>query len=111
MGTEKKPAQLRSDSCELEKLKLTPEEREALKTQGFISLDLRGNRSYYKLRFRCAGRQRVKYIGPDEERANRIRKAIVQCRKEQGLRQEISLLNRAARALLRQLKETLAPVR
>jgi len=93
---------------ELDKLRLTANERKALETQGFVSQECRGLRRYYKLRFRLMGRQHVRYIGADFERARQIECELRQLRQQRERFQEIVKIVREGRALLRQTKKEVA---
>ncbi len=61
----------------LEDLELEPEERVALQRQGFVSVEKRANgSSYFKLRFRCGGHQRVRGLGNNPAVAEQVRRQV-----------------------------------
>jgi hypothetical protein len=77
-------------------LGLAAEDLRALARQGFVSEERRGGRGpYYKLRWRRAGQQRVRYLGGDPGRAAVVRAEL------EGLQRP----PRAARLLARLLGE------
>lgn len=81
----------------------------ALARQGFVATEHRGQGTYYKLRFRCGGRQIVRYLhGADEAAAVRAALQTLQQgrRRERTLRQIAS----AGRQLLRDAKRQLEPL-
>ncbi len=55
----------------LSALRLEASDYELLRRQGFVAIESRGQRCYFKLRFRRDGRQVVRYIG-DEIQANAV---------------------------------------
>jgi len=59
-------------------LGLSPEETATLSQQGFVSAEQRGKRRLYKLRFRCGGRQQVRSLGYDPQRAAVVQRALQQ---------------------------------
>jgi hypothetical protein len=89
-------------------LGLSEEELAALAGQGFVSAAARrGGTVYYKLRFRCGGKQRVRCLGTDAALAARVRQELLQRQRRSGLDRELARQSRAARSLLRQLKARL----
>ena len=90
-------------------LRLTPEERDSLKWQGFVAGERRGGTQYFKLRFRYGGRQRVCYLGRDPEIAAKIARELAAMQQEHETVRELARLTRAARKLLRDSKRGLEP--
>lgn len=62
----------------LSDLELSPAETATLSQQGFVSAEQRGKRRLFKLRFRCGGRQQVRSLGYDPQRAAAVRRALQQ---------------------------------
>jgi hypothetical protein len=56
----------------LSRLTLTESDLRALRRQGHVAAERRNNRTIYKLRFRVAGRQKVRYLGSDPEVAKSV---------------------------------------
>ncbi len=86
------------------------EELAALCRQGFVSEERRGKRLYYKLRFRCNGKQRVRYLGRDAARAAEVREELWKLQEPRRTELELARLDRTARRMLREAKATLAPL-
>jgi len=92
-------------------LRLSHADFEELKTQGFVSAQSRGLKGpRFVLRFRSGGRQKVRYIGTDPARAERVRKELAELQKERRLGLERSKLRRQARRMLREAKVHLEPL-
>lgn len=103
-------AETEKDRAILADLGLGAAERAALRRQGFVSLEFRGQgQIVFKLRFRLGGRQRVRYVGADADRACRVQQALF--RWQQDRRRELALgrLSRDAASLLRDIKRRLEP--
>lgn len=84
---------------------LTAEDLDALGRNGFVSAEPRKNGMMtYKLRWRVGGRQRVEYLGSDEQAAARVAAAVAALqgpgRTARALAREVA----RARAELRRLK-------
>ena len=95
----------------LDQVGLEPNEWVALRRQGYVSREGRGpDRAVFKLRFRCDGRQRVKYLGTNPVRAQR---AAVELSRLQAARHVERLHKRVRREvseLLRDGKRRLEPM-
>ena len=95
----------------LEDLELEPEERVALQRQGFVSVEKRANgSSYFKLRFRVGGDQRVRGLGNNLEVAEQVQRQLDELQAGRRRDKELARLTRAARQLLRSTKSRLAPL-
>ena len=87
---------------------LTPAESTALKSQGFVSAETRGQRcTVYKLRFRIDGRQRVLYLGTNPLVADAVRAALRSLQKARRTRRNLRALIDQANRLLRESKSQL----
>lgn len=92
----------------LAKLSLSEDQRQALARQGFVSCEYREQRGpFFKLRFRCAGRQVVRYLGQDGPFAEQVRQELWALQMERHAEIELAHLTAAARQLLRQAKHEL----
>ena len=92
-------------SAVLAALALSNEQLTALARQGFVAAEYRGKRGpFFKLRFRCKGRQMVRYLGKDVEAAERVRNAVVQLQAEHQVARQLRRLTNQARAVLRAAK-------
>lgn len=99
----------------LARLEIGLTDSEALARQGFVAAEYRsgtgGRRGpYYKLRWRCGGRQRVRYLGRDAEFAEKVRDVLHHHQRRVRTRARLRKLARRARARLRQAKSRLAPL-
>jgi hypothetical protein len=63
----------------------------------------------YKLRYRCAGRQRACYLGTDAAFAAEIKTALARHQRAHRLNAELRVLAREARRRLRLAKQKLVP--
>ena len=81
----------------------------ALAQQGFVNQERRGKRTYFKLRFRRAGRQIVRYLG-DEMRAAAVATELAAHQSDTRILQQLRLLTKAANRLLRDGKKRLQPI-
>ena len=87
---------------------LTPAEITAVKSQGFVTAELRGQTcTVYKMRFRIAGRQRVLYLGTDPLVADAVREELQRLQKSRHTRRNMQALIRQANRLLRDSKSEL----
>ena len=89
---------------------LPASEVEALTRQGFVSAERRGSQTYFKLRYRVSGKQRVRYLGSDARVADEV---AAELRRLQQGRRTMLELNRAARHVrsgLRDCKRKWQPV-
>jgi hypothetical protein len=91
----------------LARLSLTEQDLNALESQGCLALEHRGDRSYYKLRFRRGGRQVVRYAGQEAALVAEELKTLQAARR---LQRELNKLNLAARQALREGKLILEPL-
>ena len=81
----------------LEDLELEPEERVALQRQGFVSVEKRANgSSYFKLRFRCGGHQRVRGLGNNPAVAEQVRRQVQELQAKRRRDKELMGLTREA---------------
>jgi hypothetical protein len=80
-----------------------------LAAQGFVCAERRGFRTYYKLRFRRAGKQVVRYVG-DRERAEAIARDLDALQANTESVRHLGHLAKQARKYLRQEKLALEPV-
>jgi hypothetical protein len=96
----------------LAELGLTDEDVLALANQGFLTAEYRdycGTRlgPYFKLRWRSNGRQRVKYLGRDVNRAEVISNAIANLREGKRIQEQLAELVAEARQSLRRAKQAM----
>lgn len=81
-----------------------------LRQQGFVNSEKRGERAYYKLRFRCEGKQVVRYIG-GADLAKKVESELAHLQQETKLirilRSKTKIANRAIRAAKQQLEPIL----
>jgi hypothetical protein len=94
----------------LTRLRLTAKELKSLSRQGFVCSESRGGRIYYKLRFRCAGRQKVRYIGAHAQTARQIQEELETLQRQRRLALELSRLTRLANRTRREAKARLQPL-
>lgn len=93
----------------LTRLRLDDEQLAALKCQGFVARERRGNGYYvYKLRFRQKGRQKVRYVGTDAALADRVRRELQILQAAVQRRRRLRRFSREARSLLRTAKGRLS---
>ena len=86
-------------------LGLSNEELCALARQGFVGGEYRGRRGpYFKLRFRVARRQIVKYLGNDVVVAKGIQQEVILLQAEHRLSRQLQRLTMQAREVLRETK-------
>jgi hypothetical protein len=90
-------------------LQLDDGDADALARQGFIAAERRGERSYFRLRFRRDGRQRVRYIG-SLDRAQAVQFELDRLRVDVRLQRRLATLSRDAARSLRDAKRTLEPL-
>lgn len=93
----------------LAKLHLTGADLGTLAHQGFVSEERRQDRTYYKLRFRSAGRQVVRYVG-GATAAAAIEAELQQLRAGRRCQRELAELDRVTRRMLRESKAQLEPL-
>ena len=94
----------------LARLTLSEAERHALARQGFVAVERRGRRCYFKLRFRAAGgRQCVRYLGSDPAVAAQVRQVLDRLQHPRRQARAVKQWTRHARRLLRASKLAAAP--
>jgi hypothetical protein len=94
-----------------DRLGLGVEEVAALKEQGFVRGEVRGQGLVvYKLRFRLAGRQRVKFLGRDAAYAAWVTRELAILQQPRTRDRRLKQLTRDAGRKLRQSKELIAPL-
>jgi hypothetical protein len=97
-----------ADFPALAKVGVTEQELAALQRQGFVAREMRGNRFYYKLRYRLCGKQRVRYIR-GAALAGAIRTELAMLQRNVRRRREMAALTRASSQQLSAAKATLVP--
>jgi hypothetical protein len=104
-------AALPANSPLLARLRLTRDELAALRRQGFVARERRGERSaVFKLRFRLAGRQRVIYLGTDFEQARAVKRELAELQRGRRQSLELARLHRMVGKTVRASKTQLAPL-
>jgi hypothetical protein len=93
----------------LAQLRLIPEDLQELASQGFVAPERRGERNYFKLRFRRGGHQVVRYVGGARAAAV-VTEELAALQAGRRVRRELRVLNRAAREMLRESKSQLEPL-
>jgi hypothetical protein len=96
-------------SSRLGQLRLTPEDLCALRRQGWIQREWRGNRQVYKLRFRRGGKQIVRYLG-DAEIARQVGAELAVLQKAHRACRRLRRIAETARDMLRTSKKDLLPL-
>src|SRR4051812_23694627 len=81
---------------------LTVDDLWQLSQQGAIGREIRGGKTVWKLRYRCDGRQRVKYI--PIQQLNVIRTELSALQSPTRLRRELKYCTRLAKSYLRKTK-------
>jgi hypothetical protein len=103
-----------TDPCSiLMSLGLSLAEVDCLKDQGVVTAEYRDYQGthlgpYHKLRWRMHGRQRVKYLGQDLAKAERVSIALAQLRQQKVLDRQLAKMMSEARKGLRKAKKELA---
>ena len=77
--------------------------------QGFVTEEKRGDRRYYKLRFRSGGKQIVRYVG-DAERAAAVAQELSTVQSELKSMRELKAITKIANRALRESKMVLEPL-
>jgi hypothetical protein len=99
------------DHGRLASLKLSPEDMQALARQGFVAVEFRDHRGpYYKLRWRRGGRQCVRYLGSDPDRAQQVRAALDALQAPHRIGRQVVRLLAEARKRLLEMKRSLTPL-
>jgi hypothetical protein len=83
---------------------------EELSRQGFVSTERRGERRYYKLRFRRLGAQTVRYVSSDVEQAAAVQKELDNLQTDTKILRELRAGTKKANAMLRNAKAKLEPI-
>ena len=91
----------------LAKLRLTSDDLAALCRQGFVTAERRGERTYFKLRFRRNRRQFVRYIGCDSVQAEAVQRELDLLQKERQEELKLARLTDATKQMLRDSKSAL----
>jgi hypothetical protein len=89
---------------------LTSDDLAALRRQGFVTAERRGNRTYFKLRFRRGRQQMVRYIGSDPDKAEAVQRELDHLQEERKTELELSRLTEKVKKMLRESKQVLAPL-
>ena len=92
----------------LASLRVDTEDIASLAMQGSIAKERRGDRTYFKLRFRRHGRQQVRYIG-DAARAQAVQTELDSLQRDLKLRRRIAMLPRSVTVALRSARKKLQP--
>jgi hypothetical protein len=82
---------------------------EQLRMQGFVARERRKNHTYFKLRYRVAGRQHVRYIASGHTAAL-VRAELQRLQADTVAGRQRRALEREARRLLRDAKQMLQPL-
>lgn len=96
-----------AEDAALRRLSLSQEELQCLCRQGFVAGELHSGRRIYKLRFRIAGRQRVKALGSDEAFAQAVRNELRHLQMPRASLRELNEMARKARAAIRSANQQL----
>ncbi len=75
-----------------------------------MTAERRGERTYFKLRFRRGGSQSVRYIGPDAAQAAAVQRELDELQEERQKELKLARLTDTAKRMLRESKRVLAPV-
>lgn len=89
-------------------LGITATELSLLSRQGSVCKERRGDRIYFKLRFRKGSRQIVRYVGGSES-ALKVREELSQLRAEKSALREANRVGKIAARVLREAKQKLKP--
>jgi len=87
---------------------LTDDDLAALCRQGFIAAERRGERTYFKLRFRRDRRLVVRYIGADPALAEAVQQELDQLQRERQEGIKLARLTEETKRMLRESKKSLA---
>jgi hypothetical protein len=97
-----------TDFPALAALRLSDADLGELGHQGFLAKEARGRLEFYKLRFRRAHRQVVRYVGAEDAAA--IRAELARLQADCRLQRALGRLTKRARRMLRESKQNLAPI-
>jgi hypothetical protein len=90
-------------------LRLSPEEVDSVRRNGFIRAKRRGRQGVvFQLHFRSQGRQFSRYLGADRQHADRIQMALDALQRGTHAERRLRKRTRQIRALLARLKPQLA---
>ena len=92
----------------LASLGLGGEDLRMLTQQGFLSREIRRDKTYFKLRFRRDGHQRVKYVSARQAPA--VRAELTELQRAVQITRNLDAATRDAQQILRQTKRQLQPV-
>lgn len=86
-----------------------PDDFAELTRQGFVCGERRGNRTYYKLRFRRGGRQTVRYLGGTDCAAI-VKQELAHLQADSRALRDLKARTKSANKTLRDTKRELEPV-
>ncbi len=98
-----------TDTPVLDRLRLSAEDRVALRRQGSVCPKLRGRRVYYHLRFRSGGKRRSCYVGNDPATADQVVRELEIVQRDRRDHLQRARVCREAREILRATKAGLQP--
>jgi hypothetical protein len=98
-----------ADYPALAAMRLTDADLHELTHQGFVCREERGNVAYFKLRFRRAHQQVVRYVG-DAAHAAAIQAELDRLQADRRLERELGRITSTARRMLRAGKRQLEPL-
>jgi hypothetical protein len=98
------------DTPALAALRLSDAVVDALRVQGHVSEERRGDCRFYKLRFRLAGQQRVLYLGSDRQRAVDVEQELEVLQRDVRRQRRQAALGRIAAKRLQDTKHALQPL-
>lgn len=98
----------------LARLRISPDDYQALAQQGFVSAEYRerdGRRygPYFKLRWRLHGLQKVRYLGRDADKAARVSAVVANLQRSVQLAREASRALAEVRQRMRKMRDSLEP--
>ena len=98
-----------ADYPALAAMRLTDADLHELAHQGFVCREERGNLAYFKLRFRRAHQQVVRYVG-DAQHAAAIQAELDRLQADRRLERELRRITSTAQRMLREGKHQLEPL-
>ena len=98
-----------ADFPALAALRLIAGDLEELADQGFVCEERRGDRTYYKLRFRRGGKQVVRYIG-GVDRASIVKQELSILQMDSKIVRELKARAKIANKMIREAKQAMEPV-
>lgn len=105
----RKTTEIDEVAANLAALGFKTEEIAALRQQGFVSSEMRSGRMIYKLRFRLGGRQRVRYLGTNQEAADDVERLIQALQSSRRIKKQLRELDLEVTEKLKTLKQRLGP--